>query len=114
MPQKATGPRAQQEVIPMKKKVYRAVDVKDFRPEAVSSEVAGKRIVVGIDAAKRRFVATLMGESKDVIATIKWEHPRQTREFIALIRGLPASGKEAAIESTGSYGAPVIELLRLA
>ena len=98
----------------MKKRIYRAVSVKDIDAARLREEVEGRPIAVGIDAAKKNFVAALMDAERRVIATLKWEHPRQTRELIALLQGLPVARMDAALEPTGSYGLPIVELLRSA
>jgi transposase len=99
-------------VIPVKKRSYRAVAVNNVRIEKLSEQVAGRRVVVGIDAAKTSFVATLMDDERQVLLTVKWEHPRETRDFVKLLGALGARTVEAAMEPTGSYGRPVLELLR--
>ncbi len=46
--------------------------------------MAGKRVVVGVDVAKKNFKATIMATERDVIATVGWTHPKQTPEFLAV------------------------------
>ena len=96
----------------MKKRSYRAVAVNNVSVEKLQAQVTGRRVVVGIDAAKTKFVAALMGEGHEPFLTIKWDHPGQTRELVGLLSSLPAARVEAAMEPTGTYGEPVVEQLR--
>lgn len=88
----------------VKKRVYRAVNVKTVSIEELRDELGGQRCVCGIDVAKTNFFATLMNERREVVVTIKWEHPTQTTEFLELLEGVDAERIEAVMESSGSYG----------
>jgi len=88
----------------MKKRIYRAVNVKDVSFEALFRAVEGKRIVVGIDVAKEVFYAALMSEAPEVCTIVKWNHPKQTRQFVGLLKALAASCLDVAMEPSGTYG----------
>jgi hypothetical protein len=64
----------------MKKRRYRATNVKQANWGKIASLAAGQRIVFSVDVAKDDFFAALMRADRSVIATIKWVHPQQTRE----------------------------------
>jgi transposase len=61
--------------------------------------------VVSIDVAKEDFVAAVMDESCQVLATVKWKHPEQSRSFLRLVTELAGDVEiEAAMEPSGVYG----------
>lgn len=87
----------------MGKHTYRAVKFQNLGWAALAQRVAGMRVVLAIDVAKELFVATLMLESREVLATLKWQHPRDTRALVARVAslGVPV---EVVMEPTGTYG----------
>ncbi|MDM8517212.1 transposase [Desulfobacterales bacterium HSG16] len=91
----------------MKKKAYKGVEINKINIEKINASVAGKKIVVGIDAAKTKYFASLMDEKRDVLQTIKWEHPLESAGFVSLITNLSAKSFEVALEPTGTYGDPI-------
>lgn len=99
------------EVIPMSKRRYRAVDVKSVNVETVAERVAGERLVVGVDTGKEEYRAALMLSSREVVETVKWEHPGGSLEAVEWLSSLPAARLEVALEPTGSYGDAVRGLL---
>jgi transposase len=101
------------EVIPVKKRPYRTVHVKDVDVNKVSDALGlGARGVVGIDVAKKNFVASVMNDDAAVVLTVKWAHPQETGDFLAMLKRV-ATGRvlEAGMEPTGTYGDAVRSLL---
>ena len=67
----------------MKKRRYRATNVKQANWEKIASLAAGHRVVFGVDVAKDDFFGVFMQSDRTVVDTIKWVHPEQTREGAA-------------------------------
>lgn len=93
----------------MKKKIqYRAVSVEQISLEQVSAKfAAGAPVLVGVDVAKRNFMAALCDASGETLVRVRFEHPAQTPRFVGLLAELgAASGRsvEVAMEPTGTYG----------
>jgi transposase len=88
----------------MKKKAYRAREIKDVDRKRLAQLVEGRDVVVGVDVAKENQFAALTVGNKEVVETLKWRHPDKTSEFIDLLSSLPCSSLEVALEPTGSYG----------
>ena len=90
----------------MKKRSYRSVSVKVVDTKQLCQELAWKRVVVGTDVAKEKFMAVLMTEDQQVGSTVRWNHPKETPLLIGLLVELKNSGAEIEVvmESTGSYG----------
>lgn len=88
----------------MKKRTYRAVQVKKVHVDKLNKEVGEARIVVGVDIGKQVCFGCLMGAEGHVYKTIKWKSPGETRLMAELLRGLNNGKLEVAIEPSGSYG----------
>ena len=89
----------------MKKRRYRAINVKQANWEKIASLAAGQRVVFGVDVAKDDFFGVLMKTDRSVIDTIKWIHPQQTREVGEhLVQDLEARELEVVMEPSGTYG----------
>jgi transposase len=89
----------------MKKRIYRAEDVKDLNLGVLKETVRGRRVVVGIDVAKEDFVAAVIGQDREVLITIKWKHPLESNRFIdAIVDQLPWAFLEVVMEPSGTYG----------
>jgi len=89
----------------MKKRRYKATNVKQVNWEVVAAQTQGERIIFGVDVAKEEFFAVLMKIDQSVIDTIKWTHPQQTRELSAhLLDDLKCSRLEVVLEPSGTYG----------
>ncbi len=89
----------------MKKHTDRATNVKSVNGEKIAAQVAGQRMVLGIDVAKDDFFAVLMKAERSVMETIKWVHPEQTRALAEpLLHDLPADRLEVVMEPSGTYG----------
>lgn len=92
----------------MAKKIqYRSVNVEQVSAGMVLEKLSGQtRVVVGIDVAKRNFVAALCDSAGETQVRVRFEHPRQTGSFVELLQGLQDAGctVEVALEPTGTYG----------
>ena len=71
-----------------KKRKYQAIPVNDDRVESLIAAVAGQRVVVGIDIAKTKEFAAFMTEDGRVHATVRWAHPKQSPQFLQVVRSL--------------------------
>jgi len=96
----------------MKKRPYRTVHVNTLDASEIHKRVNGERLVVGVDVAKVDFVATLMTQRGETVATVKWKHPTETAAFVRLLREVSAGRLEVALEPTGAYGDALMSLLR--
>jgi len=89
----------------MKKRRYRATNVKQANWEKIASLAAGQQVVFSVDVAKDDFFGVLMKTDRSVIDTIKWVHPQQTREVGEhLLQDLGAQYLEVVMEPSGTYG----------
>jgi transposase len=89
----------------MKKRVYKATNVKKINLEKLVQEVEGKEIVLGVDVAKEDFMAAIMDKDRKVIKTIKWKHPFESHLLLDLILSkLRWHSLEVAMEPSGTYG----------
>ena len=95
----------------MRKRIYRAVSVKRVNKEKLVGFIRGQRIVFGVDVAKEDFVGAFMTESQEVIQTVKWKSPGEVIDVVSLLRELPVSILEVAMEPTGTYGDTLRALL---
>jgi transposase len=99
----------------MPKKIqYRAVDVHQLSLESLLEGFEpGSRVVVGVDVAKRKFLAALSDAQGEARQIVRFEHPSQTGAFVQLLDGLRQAGRtvEVAMEPTGTYGDPLRYLL---
>lgn len=93
----------------MKKKAYRAIEVKKINIDQLVMEHGEKRLVFGIDVAKTDYYSSVMDENRRVLLTIKWKHPFETGEFVSLVKRFPKA--ETAFEPSGTYGDPLRYLL---
>lgn len=93
----------------MKKKAYRSVDVKKINIERVLSTAGDERVIFGIDVAKKDFYCSLMTEKREVLATVKWQHPCETEQFVSIVKQFPNA--ESVLEPSGTYGDPLRYIL---
>ena len=95
----------------MAKKIqYRAVDVQQLSLETLLERFEpSSRVVIGVDVAKRKFLAALSDAQDEVCWVVRFEHPAQTMAFVDLLDGLQAAGRavEVVMEPTGTYGDPL-------
>ena len=61
----------------MKKRMYRAVWIKDIRSEAIESRLGSGGLVFGIDVAKTDYFGVLMAVETGDHITIRWKQPEQ-------------------------------------
>jgi transposase len=77
------------------------------------AEVAGtRRLVLGVDVAKEDFYAALLVSAQEVLTTITWRHPQETRVLEECLQALGAVRIEVAMEPSGTYGDSLREVLR--
>lgn len=86
----------------MKKKTYRATEVKKFKIEQLLSSIGEDRVIFGIDVAKTDFYCSVMDEKRKVHVTLKWKHPVETEAFVSLVKQFPKA--ETVFEPSGTYG----------
>ena len=67
----------------MKKRMYRATDVKKVALEPLKEQVRGQRVVLGVDVAKTTMYGALLNEAREVLGRWKWRQPSETRELVA-------------------------------
>jgi transposase len=67
---------------------------------------AGSRLMVGVDVAKRNFVAALCDAAGETQLRVRFEAPAQTSKFVSFLVEVQSSGRivEVAMEPTGTYG----------
>lgn len=86
----------------MRKRSYRAEAFQQIDLEQLERRLPD-RVVVGIDIAKRVMYASLMDESEEIVAVLKWDHLAESRRVVRwLARLAPVS--EVAMEPSGTYG----------
>jgi transposase len=78
--------------------------VKEVKVEKLRETVAGQKVTVAVDNAKEVPVAAVMKKADEVLVTMKWKQPSQTREVVELLGSLGASCVEVAMEPSGTYG----------
>ena len=88
----------------MSKYKYRASELQQVNWERVREQVQDEAVVFAVDVAKEDFVGTLMKPDRTVVQTLKWQHPRQSRELVERLQGLKAGRLEAVMEPSGTYG----------
>ncbi len=97
----------------MKKRIYRAVNIKSVDVEELRKQL-DNRVVFGCDAAKEDWKGCLMRPDDSVVKTIKWQMVPDHGAIMALLDGLRERGVsvEIAIEPTGTYADAVVHQLR--
>lgn len=91
----------------MKKRSYRALDVKQIGPEQIAdiATKAAGRVVFGNDAAKDRWFGALMNGEGEVLRTVKWDVIDDRMRVLELLGELRRHDVkvEVGLESTGAY-----------
>ena len=90
-----------------KKNIYRSVVVESFDQAALHRQLKpGQEVVVAVDVAKTTFFAAFSDRTGTWLRLVKWEHPRQILDFLALVEAVRARGHEVVVvmEPTGTYG----------
>jgi|HubBroStandDraft_1064217.scaffolds.fasta_scaffold66926_2 transposase len=87
------------------KRSYSAVDVEQIDIEAVVLLLT-VGCIVAIDVAKTKFVAAMATAAGEVRKLLRFEHPRQTKVFLDVLRGLQRAELKPVVvmEPTGTYG----------
>jgi transposase len=89
----------------MSKRRYRTTDVNKVNWERIAESAGGSRVVFGIDVAKEKFVGALLNSEREVMETLRWRHPEQTRGLVEdLEKSLGADRVEVVMEPSGTYG----------
>lgn len=99
----------------MKKRTYRAIDVKDMDWTGLEQKLKSQnleRLIVGVDVAKTTMFGVLMSESKEILACLKWNHLEQTRRTLSHLQSLPVPVVQAVLEPSGTYGDALIACWR--
>lgn len=88
-----------------KKRTYRTVSVHQVDAGKLAAAV-GTRCIVAIDIAKVKMMAGFATDAGQCSQIARFEHPTQTRIFLALLSALCELGVklEVVLESTGVYG----------
>jgi transposase len=99
------------EVIPMRKRTYRAVAVKQMDMEQLG--VGHDRLILGCDAAKEVWYGAWMNAQGEVLQTIRWDQVDERRELLTRLGALHAAGVtvEVAVEPTATYADAVVAQL---
>ena len=66
----------------MRKKNYKQISLKRANWTSIKEKTANKKLIFGVDVGKKLFVGALLTEDREVISTLKWSHPKETRELI--------------------------------
>ena len=90
----------------LNKHPYRAHRLDRFEWSGVFDLVQEQQVIVGVDVAKERMVATVMDEGESVVKTIRWSHPGETDSFLSFVSGLKERSADVAVamEPSGVYG----------
>ncbi len=87
----------------MKKRSYRAVEVKSVDFSRLEEEFKGQRMVFGIDIAKELQFGAIISNEEETRLIVKWRHPEETAEWVKNLVGTGAR-VEAVMEPSGTYG----------
>ena len=103
---------ATKEVTPVSKRRFKATKIQDVQVDVLQKMAAGRRLVVGIDVAKREQFAAIReyrSEPEETLVLVSWKHPEETSRFVELCRSLNESAMlvELVMEPTGTYGDPI-------
>jgi transposase len=96
------------------KRRYQAVKLLEIDASKLAESVRSQRIVFGVDVAKEDFFGAFINEQARVLLTIRWKSPKQVRELVGLLRKLPTTSLEVALEPSGTYGDALQVLLQRA
>jgi transposase len=93
----------------MSKRRYCSTKVKFLDWGQLKRSTEGQKIIFAIDVAKTEFFGALMNEAKEVIVTMKWQHPSETGQVIQhLCHDLSCSQLHMVMEPSGTYGDPLL------
>lgn len=89
----------------MKKHSYRQIDISKADWASIRTKTEKRTIIFSVDIAKNAFVGTLFTQEKELVSTLKWRHPQDTRSLVEhLCSGLGELHLEVVMEPTGTYG----------
>jgi transposase len=88
------------------KRKYQAVHVKQVVVEQLIERMSGGKGVFAVDVAKAGMYGALIAADGTVVKTVRWTHPTETRECLALLGQVRAAGVSFAVamEPSGTYG----------
>lgn len=89
-----------------KKHTYRTLDVQKVSFLQLLETLKGENVIVGVDVAKTRQVASLCNGQGIKQLLVHFDHPTQTGLFFGLLAELRRGGKQVELvtEPTGTYG----------
>lgn len=89
----------------MAKRPYRAVPIQRISHERVLEAVGDGKAIVGVDLAKKKIVASFADERGHVGLTVRFDHPKQTMDFVRHVEAIAKTRQvDAVLEATGTYG----------
>ena len=90
----------------MSKRKYKATKIQDLDPTKLLAKIDASKVIVAIDVAKTLFYAAIVDDSGKRHQIVKWSHPTESGEFLALVRQLKDAERavEVVMEPTGVYG----------
>ena len=100
----------------MKKRAYRAQDLKTLDRTKLAEAVKGGCVIVATDVAKVDMVSSVELWDGTLVGLVKWKHPVELRGFVDLVIELSKEAMELSCvqEPTGTYGDPLRAALELA
>lgn len=96
----------------MKNHRYRSIEVKELDVTTWREEFQGQSLILGLDVAKTEMYAGLGDPEGTVHRIVHWTHPEQTETFFEIIHRLKAKRVTMVLESTGTYGDPLVARAR--
>jgi len=69
----------------MKKRAYRAQNIKKLDTTKVLEAVRGRRVVVATDVAKTDMVSSVELWDGSLVAMVRWSNPSELRRFVSLV-----------------------------
>jgi len=87
------------------KRRYQALPVNSSKVTEQIGLLTG-RVIIGMDIAKTKQFAAFAGADGTVRLTVRWNHPKESPEVVALLEGLQAKGEpvEIVMEPSSTYG----------
>ena len=98
----------------MAKRSYRSETVKSASKHLFKDVAGEKRIVVGLDIAKKKQYAAFLNKKREVLSTVHFTSPGGNQAFLSLLSSIAAQLErvEVVLESTGTYGDILLDSLR--
>lgn len=97
----------------MKKKAYRAKNIKHFSIEKISQKLAHGKFIAAIDVAKHDFAVGIAQADGTIVEHFRFTHPKESMMFLDIMQQLKERGHlaEVVMEPTGTYGDALREQL---